>query len=77
MFGLQALTTAAVGIALGTVTALLLAPVAASLLYDVSPLDTKSFVFAATFMAIAAAIATAIPATRAALIHPADALRQD
>ncbi len=77
MFGLQAMLTAAASIALGTVTALLIAPIAASLLYDVSPLDTKSFVFAATFMAIAAAMATAIPATRAALIRPAEALRQD
>jgi predicted permease len=77
MFGAQAMLTAALGIALGTGAALLLAPVAASLLYGVSPLDAPSFTFAAVFMALAAVTATMLPATRAALVRPAEALRSE
>jgi len=77
MFAFQGALTGALGISMATAAALLFAPIAKSLLYEVSPLDPASYVFAGLFMAVAAALATAIPATRAALTRPAEALRQE
>jgi ABC-type antimicrobial peptide transport system permease subunit len=77
MFGLQALLTAVAGIAIGTAISLVIAPAVASILYGIPPRDPRSFVFAGLSMLLAALAATAIPAIRAALIHPAEALRQE
>lgn len=48
-----------------------------SLLYGVAPSDPSSLAAAATFVALVAAVAIAIPVARATHIEPAVALRQD
>ena len=77
MLGARAAITALLGVGAGMGLALLLGPVVASLLYDVSPVDGRSFAIAGVVMLSAAGIATAFPAFRAAHIHPAEALRND
>jgi ABC-type lipoprotein release transport system permease subunit len=48
-----------------------------SLLYGVAPSDPRSLAAAAVFVALVAAVAIAIPVTRATHIEPAAALRQE
>jgi putative ABC transport system permease protein len=76
LVGGQALLLVAAGVALGLAGALLAAPLANSLLYGVGPADPASMIAAAVFVTLVAALAALIPATRAARVDPADALRQ-
>jgi ABC-type antimicrobial peptide transport system permease subunit len=66
----------AVGVVLGLVAAILVAPMASALLYEVAPSDPLSMAAAAIFVVLVAALATLIPATRAARVDPAIALRE-
>ncbi|MEI9972539.1 MAG: ABC transporter permease [Ignavibacteriota bacterium] len=75
LVGGQALVLVAVGVALGLAGALLLAPMASALLYGVAPSDPLSMAAAAALVTLVAAIAALIPATRAARVDPAIALR--
>jgi len=77
MIGLQALWMVAIGIAAGLAAAMLTAPLVNALLYGVAPLDPASFAYAAMFVLLVAAAATAFPAMRATRIAPASALRQE
>jgi predicted permease len=73
----QGMTLAVVGIALGLAGAAALGGVMSSLLFGVSPLDPVTLVgVSATFLGVAA-LACAIPASRAARTSPATALRAD
>jgi ABC-type lipoprotein release transport system permease subunit len=47
-----------------------------SLIFGVAPIDAVTFVAAAGFLAMAAFLATYIPARRAAAVDPAETLRQ-
>src|SRR5579883_463276 len=72
----SALLTAA-GLAAGGIAAALLARLAQSLLYGVTPLDWPSFAAAFAILAGAAAAAALIPAVRAARLDPAKVLRSE
>lgn len=71
----QGMRLAAVGVLLGLLAALLLGRVVSSLLYGVSPYDVASLVVGCLVFLGVAALASVIPATRAAGIPPAVALR--
>jgi predicted permease len=63
------------GIAAGTVTALLLAPALAGLLFGVTASDAVSLAVTVVTLASAALVATLVPALRAARVDPIVALR--
>jgi predicted permease len=68
---------AAVGVALGLPLAALLGFGVSALLYDVKPLDPVVFTAAPAALAVAALIATWLPARRATRVTPLTALRAD
>ena len=68
---------AAVGVALGLPLAALLGFGVSSLLYDVRPLDPVVFTAAPAVLALAALVATWLPARRATRVTPLTALRAD
>jgi predicted permease len=67
----------AAGIAIGLPLAILTARVARGMLFGVAPGDAASYAFAIAVLAIAAGIATCLPARRAAKIDPMTALRSE
>ena len=67
----------AVGVALGLPLAALLGFALSSLLYDVKPLDPVVFLAAPALLALAALVATWLPARRATRVTPLTALRAD
>jgi ABC-type antimicrobial peptide transport system permease subunit len=73
----QGLVLAAVGIAAGTVVALGLTRVMSSLLFGVDPLDLPTFGVVGVTLAGVAALASWLPARRAAAVDPAVTLRQE
>ena len=68
-------TLAAVGVVIGLPLAALLGFAFARVLYDVKPLDPVVFVTAPVVLAVAAMIATWLPARRATRVTPLTALR--
>jgi putative ABC transport system permease protein len=66
-----------IGAAIGLIGACATQRLTSGLLFGISPVDPLTFTGAAFFLLAIAAIASAIPATRALLIDPAGALRQD
>jgi predicted permease len=68
---------AAVGVAVGLPLAALLGFAMSSLLYDVKPLDPVVFTTAPALLAVAAIVATWLPARRATRVTPLTALRAD
>jgi putative ABC transport system permease protein len=64
-----------IGLAAGFVGAIALTRVAASLLFEVSPLDPSAFLAAGLRMTLIGLLAASIPATRAARVNPTEALR--
>ena len=77
MIGRQALAMVLVGVAAGLAAAWEAAPAIRSLLYGVTPSDGMSLGTAAAFVLLVSALATAIPAGRAARVEPASALRDE
>jgi hypothetical protein len=77
LIGRQALAMVMGGMILGLGAARAAAPLIASMLYGVTGEDARSLVAAAVIVLAIAALATAIPASRAARINPAAALRDD
>jgi predicted permease len=77
LIGRQALGIVIGGVILGLAAARASAPLIAGLLYGIAPQDLRSLVGAALAVLAMAAIASAIPAMRAARINPAIALRDD
>jgi predicted permease len=73
----EAMAIAGWGAALGTVGALLAAPLLRSQLYAVSPLDPRAYALGAGLVVIAALTASCIPALRAARTSPLQSLRVD
>jgi len=76
IFG-EGMTLAAIGIALGVGGALALGRVVSSLLFEVGAHDPAAFLFALLVLAVAAAIACYLPASRASRLDPADVLRSE
>jgi predicted permease len=69
------LRLALAGVVLGVAAALLLTRFLASLVHGVSPTDAVTFMGAAAILLLAAAIGSAIPASRAARVDPVECLR--
>ena len=72
-----ALGTAALGIVVGLIAALLLTETVASLLYGVSPTDPVTIVGVAGVLLLVTAVAAFVPALRAASVDPMTALRAE
>jgi predicted permease len=75
LFLRQGIALAAIGITIGLLGAAWLTRAMSSLLFNVSPLDPITYVAVAVALAGTAALASYIPARRAARVDPADALR--
>jgi predicted permease len=73
----RGMTLIGVGLALGIAGALALSRLLDTLLFGVTARDTLSFAAAAVMLGLVALAACLIPATRAARIHPAIALRNE
>jgi predicted permease len=71
----QGTRLAAVGVAFGLVGALVVSRLAATMLFEVSPIDPPTFVVSALLLLGVAALASAWPAVRAARIDPQQAIR--
>lgn len=72
----EALTLAAIAVAVGTAAALALTRLLSGLLYEVSPSDPVTFVVVGSIVAIVAAVAAWVPARRATRIDPATTIRE-
>jgi ABC-type antimicrobial peptide transport system permease subunit len=73
----QGLTPVLAGLLAGVLAALALARGLSALLFGVAPRDPLTLIVAAAILGAVAALACAVPAFRAARIHPAEALRQE
>jgi predicted permease len=77
MFVRHGLVLAAIGIACGLAAALGLMRLMSSLLFEVSPIDPATYAAVALTLVAATVIASYVPALRATLIDPAEALRAE
>ena len=77
MFVRQGVRLALVGVAIGLVAAVALTRVMASLLFGVAPLDPLTYAAALAVILAAAALASYVPARRAAMIDPMETLRAE
>jgi predicted permease len=77
MFVGQGVRLALVGVAIGLVAAVALTRVMASLLFGVAPLDPLTYAAALAVILAAAALASYVPARRAAMIDPMETLRAE
>jgi ABC-type antimicrobial peptide transport system permease subunit len=77
MFLRHGLALSAVGAVVGIVAAAALARLMSSLLFGVSPLDPAAYVAALLVIVLAAALATYLPARRAAQPDPIETLRAE
>jgi predicted permease len=75
MFVRSALLLTAVGLVIGIGTAAALTQMMKSLLFGISPLDPATFITVPLVLALAAALASYLPARRAASVDPVVALR--
>jgi predicted permease len=71
------LLVSGVGVVLGLAAAAALTRILASFLFQISPLDPITYVAVSAALLAAAAIASYLPAHRAATVNPVDALRAD
>jgi len=67
----------AIGAALGLIASSMVTRLLAGMLYGVQPLDPLSFIGGAVIFMAVAAVASLVPARRAALVNPVDALRAE
>jgi hypothetical protein len=77
MFVWHGALLAAIGIVVGLAGALLLTRLMKTILFDVSPLDPVTYAAVSTGLAIAAVLASYIPALRATTVDPVKALRAE
>jgi ABC-type antimicrobial peptide transport system permease subunit len=73
----QSLFLAAAGCVIGLAGAVALSRILHSFLFEVSALDPITFTLVPLLMAVVAIIASWIPARRAAVVDPMEALRAD
>jgi putative ABC transport system permease protein len=71
----QAATLGAIGVVLGAGAAFVLTPLAAAMLFGVSPADPWTFAGVSLLLLLIAVVAAALPARRAMRVDPASALR--
>jgi ABC-type antimicrobial peptide transport system permease subunit len=77
MFLRQGLALGAVGAAVGLVAAAVLGRSMSTLLFGVSPLDPAAYLTALAVVVLATALATYVPARRAANVDPMRTLKAD
>jgi predicted permease len=77
IFVYRGMILSGLGIVVGAVAAAALTRLMSSLLFGVTPLDVATFVAAAAFLAVAALLASYVPARRAAAIDPMETLRAE
>jgi len=77
MFVRSALVLTSVGVAIGLVTAAGLMRLMKSLLFGISPMDPFTYITVPLILVMAAAVASYLPARRAAGIDPVEALRAE
>jgi predicted permease len=77
MFVRSALALTGIGVVIGLGTAAAIAQLMRTLLFGVSPLDPLSFAAVPLILAAAAALASFLPASRAAAVNPVDALKAE
>jgi ABC-type antimicrobial peptide transport system permease subunit len=77
MFVRQAVVLAAVGVVAGLAAAAGASRLLGALLYGTSPLDPVTYVAVAMLLLTTSALASYVPARRAAALNPIDALRTD
>jgi hypothetical protein len=77
MFVRSALLLTASGIAIGLGTAAALMQLMKSLLFGISPLDPFTYITVPLLLAVSAALASYLPARRAASVDPVEALRAE
>ena len=77
MFVRSALLLTTVGVTLGVVTAAALMQFMKSLLFGISPLDPFTYITVPLVLAASAAVASYLPARRAAAVNPVEALRAE
>jgi ABC-type antimicrobial peptide transport system permease subunit len=77
MFLLHGLTLSAVGVVVGVVVAAALGRALSSLLFGIEPMDPAAYFAAIVVMLVAAALASYLPARRAATIDPIETLRAE
>jgi len=77
MFVVHGLRLAAIGIVCGIAGAFLLTRLMSSLLFGVAATDPATYAMVAVTLALAAAVASYLPALRATNVDPADALRAE
>ena len=73
----EGLRLTAIGVLGGVIGGIILAMAMSQLLFGIKPLDWLSFAFAAAILLLTAALASLIPALRAARVDPISALRFD
>lgn len=66
-----------VGVAIGVMAAMAVTRLMTSLLFEVSPLDPVTYVAVAVLLVSAAAVASYVPARRASVVQPVEALAAD
>lgn len=77
MFVRSALALTGIGVFIGLGAALAVARLMRNLLFGVSPIDPLSFTIVPLILAVAAALASFLPACRVAAVNPADTLRAE
>jgi FtsX-like permease family len=77
MFVRHGVTLATVGVGIGLPTAAALVRLMKSLLFGISPLDPLAFATAPAVLVFAAAVASLLPAQRAARVDPVEALKAE
>ncbi len=77
MFVRSALLLTAAGVAIGVCAAAALMQLMKSLLYSISPLDPLTYIAVPLVLALAAALASYLPARRASSVDPVQALRAE
>jgi ABC-type antimicrobial peptide transport system permease subunit len=73
----QGMRLTAIGLALGLIASAALSRAIASLLYSVSPFDVKTYAAVAAGIGLIALLACYLPAYRATVVHPMEALRHE
>jgi ABC-type antimicrobial peptide transport system permease subunit len=77
MFVRSALLLTTAGVAIGGGTAAVLMQLMKSLLFGISPLDPFTYITVPLILAVSAALASYLPARRAAAVDPVEALRAE
>jgi ABC-type antimicrobial peptide transport system permease subunit len=67
----------AIGAAVGVMVSFVVLPLFHTLLYGVTPTDVPTYALVLALLGVVAALASYVPARRAARVEPLTALRQD